>query len=67
MLCWSSYCCCSPDCFLINGLSGNVYRKDRPSMDGGVCLIVSNTMPCCRVAIAECFFNAEILAVDISF
>ena len=32
-----------------------------------MCLIVSSTMPCYRVAIAEFFFNAEILAVDISF
>ena len=44
-----------------------MYRKDRPSRGGGVCLIVSNAMPCYRVAIAEFFSNAEILAVDISF
>ena len=28
---------CSPDSLLINGLSYNVYRKDRPSRGGGVC------------------------------
>ena len=44
-----------------------MYRKDRPNPGGGVCLIVFNTMPCYRVAITECFSNAEILAVDISF
>ena len=31
------------------------------------CLIISNTIPCYGVTIAECFSNAEILAVDISF
>ena len=45
-----------------------MYKKDRLSRGGGVCLIVSNIMPCYRVAIAECFSNAEIiLAVNISF
>ena len=57
----------SPDSLLTNGLSYNVYKKDKPSRGVGVCLFVSSTMPCYRAAIAECFYNAEILAVDISF
>ena len=55
-----------PDSLMTNRLSYYIYRTDRPSC-GGVCLIVFCTILCYRVAIAECFSNADILAVYISF
>ena len=56
-----------PDSLLTNGLHYNVYRQDRATRDGGVCLFVTNYFPCFRVSVANNYFHVKVFAVDLSF
>jgi hypothetical protein len=53
------------DSFLLNGNNYTVYRKDRMSRGGGVCLFVVNPILSNRVTMSECYKDLEIVAIDI--
>ena len=56
-----------PGSLLTNGLHYNVYRHDRATRGGGVCLFVINSVPRFRVSVAKNYSHVEVLAVDLSF
>ena len=53
------------DSMLLNKCKFKVFRKDRPTRGGGVCMLIKNKIECTEVALPSMFSGIELIAVDI--